>query len=144
MYQRILVPTDGSEVSAAVVDEAVELAGTHDADVHALYVVNTGAIPTTDVETRESLLENIQNRGEEAVAAVAEAGEEAGVDVTTTVASGVPYERILSYAEEADADLIVMGTHGRTGLRHTLLGSVAERVIQNTTVPVLVVRNVDE
>lgn len=140
MYRTVLVPTDGSEQSSAVIEEAVELARAFDATIHALYVVNVGAIPTTDVETRESLLAEIEERGREAVAEV-EAMADEDVDVVTSVRSGVPSETIIEYADEGDVDVIVMGTHGRTGLRHALLGSVAERVIRNATVPVLVVRN---
>lgn len=141
MYRRILVPTDGSEGSNAAVAHAIELASTFDAEVHGLYVVNSGAVPTTDVEAREQLFEEIERRGEAAVDEVASAGAEAGVDVVTSVVSGVPYERILDYVDDEGVDLVVMGTHGRTGLRHTLLGSVAERVVRHADVPVMVVRH---
>ncbi|MFW5911588.1 MAG: universal stress protein [Halolamina sp.] len=141
MFQRILVPTDGSEESNAAVERAVGLAAAFDAELHGVYVVNAGAVPTTDVDVREQLFAEIERRGETAVDQVDSMAAEAGVDVVTAVVSGVPHERIVDYAEDEDVDLIVMGTHGRTGLRHTLLGSVAERVIRHSPVPVLVNKN---
>jgi nucleotide-binding universal stress UspA family protein len=62
------------------------------------------------------------------------------VDLTTAVESGTPHSVILRYADEADADLVVMGTHGRTGVERYLLGSVAEKVVRLSDVPVMTVR----
>lgn len=140
MYDRILVPTDGSENSDQAIEHAVDLAAKYDAAIHAVYVVNTGAVPSPDPGMREEFISAGEDHGADAVQAVAAAGKSAGIDVTTSVIRGVPYEAILDYTEDNDIDLIVMGTHGRTGLRHFLLGSVAERVIRHTSVPVLLVR----
>lgn len=134
MYGRVLVPTDGSDLMAEVIEHAVDFAGTYDADVHALYVTNTGAIGTLDVEDREHISELLEERGERAVETVADAG----IDATTAIQRGTPHQRIVEYVETHDIDLVVMGTHGRTGLRHVLLGSVAENVIRQ--VPVFLVR----
>lgn len=140
MYNRILVPTDGSEHTDQTVEHAIDLAQRYDADVYALYVINTGAMASPEPEFREEFISVGEDLGGQAVNAIAEAGAAAGVNVTTAVIRGVPYEEILDYTDENDIDLIVMGTHGRTGLRHFLLGSVAERVIRHTPVPVLLVR----
>ena len=78
--------------------------------------------------------------GERAVAVVADRAAERGVPAETAVERGVPHEAILEYAAENDADAIVMATHGRTGVERFLLGSVTERVVRRSPVPVLVVR----
>jgi len=79
-----------------------------------------------------------------ATAYVKEAGEEIGVEVETVVLEGKPAEKIVEYAEENDIDLVIMGTTGKSGLDRILLGSVAERVVKLSHVPVLVVRSDQE
>ncbi|WP_049936689.1 universal stress protein [Haloplanus natans] len=124
MYDTILVPTDGSDVAVAAADAAVTLARRFDAAVHALYV-------------RES----DDDEGERTTTAVADRAAAAGVTATTAVvdAETAVYEHILEYAGDHDADCIVMGTHGRTGLGRFVLGSVAERTLRESPVPVLTV-----
>lgn len=144
MFQTILFPTDGSEETEAALETALDVAGQYGATVHALYVVNTAGIATGDAESRRQIVETFENRSDDAVEAVAEAAAEASVDCTTAVARGAPADEILDYAEDEGVDLIVMGTHGRTGLGRFLLGSVAERVTRHSTTPVLLVRSGDE
>jgi nucleotide-binding universal stress UspA family protein len=124
MYDSILVPTDGSDVAAAAADAAVALARRFGADVHALYVRDSD-----------------DDRGERATTAVADRAAAADVTATTAVvdAEGPVHRRILDYGDEHDADCIVMGTHGRTGLDRFVLGSVAERTLRESPVPVLTV-----
>jgi nucleotide-binding universal stress UspA family protein len=139
MYDRILVPTDGSEGVDRTLEHALTLARDHDATVHALYVVDRRFELAAD-EDREDLIEELTSRGEEAVASVADAAADAGVAAVTSVREGIPYKSILGYADEADIDVIVMGTHGRTGRdRLAHLGSVTDRVVENATVPVFVI-----
>ncbi|AZH26107.1 universal stress protein [Haloplanus aerogenes] len=139
MYDAILVPTDGSEGVDRTLEHALEMARNHDATIHALYVVDRRFELAAD-EDREDLIEQLTERGEEAVASIADAAGDAGVDVVTSVREGIPYKTILGYAEEADIDVITMGTHGRTGRdRLAHLGSVTDRVVENATVPVFVV-----
>ena len=124
-----------------VIERAVDLAGKYDASVHALYVANMGTIGTLDVDDRERIQRRLEARGERAVEAVSDAAERAGLETTTATRRGTPHQRITEYVEDHDdVDLVVMGTHGRTGLSHVLLGSVAENVLRHTTVPVLLVR----
>jgi nucleotide-binding universal stress UspA family protein len=144
MYDAILVPTDGSEGVDRTLEHAVEMARRYDATVHALYVVDRRFELAAD-EDREDLVERLTDRGEEAVAAVAEAAEDADVDAVTDIREGIPYKTILEYAAEADVDVIAMGTHGRTGRdRLAHLGSVTDRVVENATVPVFVVNIGDD
>ncbi len=139
MYGRILVPTDGSAGMARVVDHAVDLAAVHGADLHLVYVVNTASFANLPMETTwEGVDEMLTEEGE---AALDEAERRAG-DVATERAllEGSPAREIVRYATREGCDLICMGTHGRGGLDRLLLGSVAERVVRSSEVPVLTVR----
>ena len=140
MYQHILVPTDGSEAVESAIRQAIDLARDLDAHIHALYVVDTAtatAVPETQWSTMEDVIADAGRRALEAVASEAEA---AGVPVTTAIRHGSPHEQILAATEAEDIDLVVMGTHGRSGLDRVLLGSVTEKVIRRSNVPVLVTR----
>ena len=144
MYDAILVPTDGSEGVDRTLDHALEMANNHDATIHALYVIDRRFELAAD-EDRDDLIARLTERGEAAVATVAERAEAAGVDAVTDVREGVPYKTILGYADEVAVDVITMGTHGRTGRdRLAHLGSVTERVVENATVPVFVVNIGDD
>ncbi len=140
MYDRILIPTDGSEATDEAVEHALDLAKTFDAAINVLYAVEVGMVP--DDVAAGTLVENLTAAGERVVADVRDHAETAGVrDVETTVEVGAPHRSILDTAEDWDADLVVMGTHGRTGLDRYLLGSVTEKVVRSSDVPVLTVRH---
>ena len=141
MYERILVPTDGSSGTRRAIDHAVDLAAADGATIHALYVVNAASFASLPMETSwEGVAEMLEEEGEEAVSAVERVAAERDVRVTTAVVEGTPSREIVKYATEEDCDLIVMGTHGRGGLDRLLLGSVAERVVRSSTIPVLTLR----
>jgi len=141
MYDRILVPTDGSDPASAATDHALTIADRFDATVHGLYVVDVDGIaheaPGLGLDALRGAL---REEGESAVAAVSEAAEDRGVDVRESVVEGVAEDAIVDYAADEDIALIVMGTHGRRGLDRYLVGSVTERVVRRTEVPTLVVR----
>ncbi|WP_123536930.1 universal stress protein [Halosimplex salinum] len=142
MYEDILVPTDGSAGASAALDEAIDLADAFDATVHSLYVVDVAAVgPDTGAV---DLAESFERMGEEATEAAATRARDAGVDATRSVATGSPHRAILDYADDHDIDLVVMGTHGRTGLERYLLGSVTEKVVRAAEIPVLTVRASEE
>jgi len=142
MYERILIPTDGSDAVDPAVERAIDLAETYGAQLHALNVVNVASL-SAEVHT-PAVIESFEEQGEAAVGAVAERAADAGVgDVTTEVVHGTPHRSILEYADENDVDLIVMGTHGRSGLDRYLLGSVTEKVVRSADVPVLTVRTAE-
>lgn len=138
MYDTILLPTDGSDGSDAVVDHALHLAELHDATLHVLHVVDTGSIPL-DRHSRAAV-EAMESQGEAAVEAVLERARSAGVHAVDAVRDGTPHREILDYVEAEAVDLVVMGTHGRRRARRALLGSVAERVVRLSPAPVLTVR----
>lgn len=162
MYENILFPTDGSEGSRAAMEHARNLAVTYDATVHVLYVVDTpheglGGDPqaetspgmvghpeggtggmTGDRSTIEEIREAMETQGQELVEGVSE--QMGDVDTVTAVRGGDPHQAILDYAETEDADMIVMGTHGRTGLDRYLIGSVTEKVVRLSDTPVVTIR----
>ena len=138
MYDRILVPTDGSPSMQPVVDHALELASVHDATVHGLYVVDTGNFATLPVETTwDGVTDMLRQEGEQAVSEFEEMAGDTPVE--TAIREGNPSGEIVAYAREHDCDAVVMGTHGRGGIDRLLLGSVAERVIRAAPVPVVTV-----
>jgi nucleotide-binding universal stress UspA family protein len=142
MYGKILVPTDGSDASISALDEAVELADDLGSSIHVVSVVEQAQyapMNTPSPDLIDSLEANAQDALDRAITRVEAAGL-ADADVDGTVASGTAHESIVSYVDEHDIDLVVMGTHGRTGLDRVLLGSVTEKVVRLSPVPVLTVR----
>ncbi|WP_254862775.1 universal stress protein [Halovivax gelatinilyticus] len=143
MYDRVLVPTDGSQAVERAIDHAIELADAHDAVLRAVYVVNAASYGGLPMETAWDGIGNaLRDEGQGAVDRVAELVEESGVDVDveTVVLEGSPSRSIVDHARSSDCDLIVMGTHGRGGINRLLLGSVAERVVRSSPIPVMTVR----
>ena len=139
MYDDVLIPTDGSAGADEAIVRAIDLATTYDAAIHALYVVDTN-VGGEGV----GVLDALEATGREAIDDVIDRAEAAGVaTIEGTVGRGAPHRAILAYADEHDVDLIVMGTHGRTGLDRYLVGSVAEKVVRLSDVPVLTVRMAD-
>jgi nucleotide-binding universal stress UspA family protein len=138
MYADILVPVDGSEASMDAVSHAAALADVHEATIHVVYVVQPQAgVESAGVDV-VGALEDVGERAiEDADARVAEAGLDS---IESSILEGTPHRQILDYAEANGIDLIVMGTHGRTGLGRLLLGSVTEKIVRAASVPVLTVR----
>lgn len=147
MYERILIPTDGSEVAEVAVDHALDLAEKYDAEIHALYVVDTDAVAyglgTEQVDRlRQGNFQGmteLREAAEAATGSVRDQAEARGLSVVDHYSGGRPHDMIATYAEDNDIDLVVMGSHGRSGVRRALLGSVTERTLRSTHVPVLVV-----
>lgn len=138
MYDSILLPTDGSESMDAVIDHAIDLADVHDSTIHALYVANTASLSDLPMESSwENVSDALRQQGEAAIQAIEQkAGD---VPVESTILDGSPSREIVEYSDENDIDVIVMGTHGRSGVDRLLLGSVAERVLRSAPVPVLTI-----
>lgn len=141
MYTHILLPTDGSDGTATIAEHAGSLARQYDATVHVLSVADTRNRfegPTMGLGT-DAWEDAERDRAERAVDDAVDALPES-VAVERHVESGVPHTEILEYADVAGIDLIVMGTHGRTGIDHYLIGSIAERVVRQSPDPVVTVR----
>jgi len=137
MFEDILVPTDGSDCAAAAVEYAAELAARYGARVYVLSVVDSRAFD--DMPHRET----VEAAAEETVAGVRDDLADAGVTAETAVRVGIPHREVLDYADENEIDLVAMGTHGRTGVERYLLGSVTEKVVRLSDVPVLTVPGTD-
>jgi nucleotide-binding universal stress UspA family protein len=139
-YADVLVPTDGSAHATAAVDVGIDVAGLYDGRLHALSVIDTMALGV-DVRSAE-IFDAIDASARQAVDDVVAAASEAGVSaVDGEVRYGTVFREINAYVEANDVDLIVMGTHGRSGLERYLLGSVAEKVVRTAAVPVVTVRS---
>jgi nucleotide-binding universal stress UspA family protein len=143
MFTRILVPTDFSEPSDAALDYARVLAGRFGASLHVLHVIETpGAMMSPEVyiadspEVQAQLFEHAKDRLQHRVTP----NDRTRHGATTEIVSGPSARSIVNYATERGMDLIVMGTHGRTGVAHLLMGSVAEKVVRDAPCPVMTVR----
>jgi nucleotide-binding universal stress UspA family protein len=144
-YRNIVIATDGSENTQRAISYGIEIAKLSGATVHALYVVDTSSFSAMPMDAGwEEMYEIMKKEGEKAVYDIKERGEAAGVEVREVLWEGHPSTEIINFAEKNDIDLIVMGTLGKTGLDRFLLGSVAEKVVRNSKVPVLVVRSEEE
>jgi nucleotide-binding universal stress UspA family protein len=144
MYDRLLLPTDMSAGVDRAIEHAIDAAQRYDAELHVLYVVDSAAYSSYPgdeyVHEFEGLEHALEEAGEEAVAAITERADEAGVATTAVVRHGVPHEEILEYMEEADIDLTVIGSKHRSGEYRRLLGSVAQRVTNVAQRPVTIVK----
>lgn len=140
MYDDILLPTDGSAGMDRVIREAAELAELHGATLHALYVVNTASLSNLPLEgSMDTVSRSLRDEGEAALDEVERLVPD-DIPLETTTVEGSPAREIVSYAADSGCDLVVMGTHGRSGVDRLLLGSVAERAVRRSPVPVLTVR----
>ena len=142
MFSKIAVALDGSEAAQEAFKVALELAQAEHAELGLCSVVDpivvagtTPPSPSMDIVIRDMEIE-----ARRLVTHAVEVAHLSGVTATGQARNGVPAFEVLSYAERFGADLIVMGTHGRRGIKHFLLGSVAEVVLRESKIPVLVVR----
>lgn len=146
MYRKILVPMDGSDTAARGLDEAIALAKVTGGTLKLLHVIDAfpvaGEMMTSD--TWAALMGGLQQAGRELLSRAVARAAASKVEATTRIAemtAGRVADVILDEAKAAGCDLIVMGTHGRRGFKHLMLGSDAERVLQLSTLPVLIVRH---
>lgn len=139
MYDTVLLPTDGSAGTRAAVEHAIDHARQYGAALHVLYVVDAH-IGGGQETTPEIVFEELEDQGRRAIESVHSQARAADVEtIEGNLARGDPHRAILDYVTAEDIDLVVMGTHGRTGLDHYLIGSVTERVVRLSDVPVLTV-----
>jgi nucleotide-binding universal stress UspA family protein len=142
-FDRILVAVDDSEPSDAAVAFALDLAAAHNSRLFCCTVVDTGELidkATTYGYDPESLMASLHAGAAELIAAKTAGAAAAGVTVEPIVVEGDAAEAVLKSAADKRAGLIVVGTHGRRGLRRLFIGSVAENIIRRSGVPVAVVR----
>jgi nucleotide-binding universal stress UspA family protein len=144
MFKRIMIATDGSETSERAAKLGIEIARLSRGKVTSIYVVDILRLSHLPGYTAlpglsKGLLELMQKEGKEATEQVCEVADEAEVACNAIIAEGDPSTEILRRSQESDADLLILGTKGRSGLDRVLLGSVAEKVTRNSRVPVLLV-----
>lgn len=138
MYDDILLPTDGSDGTETALAHAEGIGMAFDATVHVLFVADTNRDSVTALASGTTT-DVLAEKGTEVVEETSAALDPA-VDRRTEVLQGDPHETIVDYADESGVDLVVMATHGRRGLNRFLLGSVTERVVRTSNVPVMTVR----
>lgn len=140
LYKTIVVGIDGTEYSKNVISTAVELAKLTDAKLHAVYVSDVSNIVPTSVEW-QLVAENLKIEAEAAFASIREKTEELGVACETVNLSGSAAQELVQYANQVNADLIIVGAAGKKALERLLLGSVSEKVIRSAKQNVLVIRS---
>jgi nucleotide-binding universal stress UspA family protein len=143
MYKRILIATDGSDKSKLAAKEGIELAKALGSEVIALYVVNEIVVASAVRQLgadKKQVEDKLQTAGEKAVGEIGKMGQEAGVNVEPVIRMGAPANVVIDVARTENADLIVMGSHGESGVSKLLIGSVVQKVLYWATNPVLVVR----
>ncbi|MDH3286890.1 MAG: universal stress protein [Betaproteobacteria bacterium] len=141
MYKQILIAVDGSETSRSALDDALKLAREQGAKVLLLYVYEP--IVSSSTHGLVDLTQAIRDEGDQIVAGALEEARKAGVEARSRVLDAAGRRVASAIVEEANTagvDLIVLGTHGRRGLEHLVLGSVAEGVARRAAVPVLLIR----
>ena len=143
-YQKILVAIDDSEISVNVIQQAAQLAKALNSEITVVEVMALDPY-LADIYVRfgqsNDLIERVRGYVEENLAKAEQKFEELGLTVATQVLEGfsIPQE-IIGAAQNLGADLIIMGSHGRTGFKKFILGSVAQKVLGESHVPVLIVR----
>ncbi|WP_101297178.1 universal stress protein [Halegenticoccus soli] len=142
MYTNLLVPTDGSDASAAAIDQALAIAEGVGATVHFLYVVDVGTeMSASGTGTiADELTETLSEEAERALDEAAARADEEGVAYERETLEGVPHEAIVDYSTTHDIDLISVGASGRSGIKEHLLGSTTDRVVRSSDTSVLVAR----
>ncbi len=146
--KRILVPVDFSACSRKALDRAVELGSALGASLEVIHVCETPAMVAPDLmvtvpdQPRQTITQWVTQEAAKGLAALlAEVRREGGPPISERIVIGRTADEIVKAA--ANADLVVMGTHGRRGLSHLVLGSVAERVVRTCPTPVLTLRSVE-
>ena len=144
MYDTILVPTDGSDHALRAAAHALALGEAFDATVHVLGVVDVDAAagPINAGGVSEEYVQRLRDDGRESIAAIETLAD--GDSIQGHVVEGTPSNAILEFVDAQDVDLVSMGTHGRTGVRRFVAGSVTEDVLRQSPVPVLTARATDD
>jgi nucleotide-binding universal stress UspA family protein len=144
IFGQIMVATDGSELARKAIFTAVEVAKLCEAKLYAVHVISLGGydslVHSRNKEWNKAIKEQLIAEGKEATSYVECVGRDANIKVESVILEGNPAEEIVDFAEKNDIDLIVIGTQGRTGVQRFLIGSVAENVIRQSNIKVLVVR----
>lgn len=139
--RRILIPTDGSDYSIHAAEYGVSIAKMLSIPITVVYVIDEVVIDQfAKGAEQENIEQELRHDGQKYVEYVTELAENTGVKADSVIAKGNPFEQIVELAKKLEIDLIVMGTYGRRGAERILIGSVAQRVIEYSLCPVLVIK----
>lgn len=142
VFANILVAIDGSDASQQAFDRALEIAKAGKASLHAAYIVETGLFSSLPADNTVEIMYNVLKKEGEAVVAKAKGlAAEAGVPLTTHVKFGHAGSEVITLADKIKADLIVVGSHGKSQTDRLLIGSVSTFVVTHSTVSTMVVRS---
>jgi nucleotide-binding universal stress UspA family protein len=143
-YKKILIATDGSKAAENAADSGIEIAELSRAKVYAVYVINITSYDSIlmDETWTKDMSEKFEKIGREATAHVEEKAKAAGLESESILLKGNPAKKILDFAEEQKVDMIVVGSLGKSGVERLTLGNVSEKIMRNSKVPVLVVREI--
>jgi nucleotide-binding universal stress UspA family protein len=136
-WKKIILGTDGSKYSDAAAERAVDFAKSYGGDIIAVSVVN---ITEEFFAQAPNAVDKMIEKSKQTLAGVRRKADLSNVNIETVIKEGEPYEKIVGLANEKKADVIFLGSHGRTGISRLLMGRVTEQVIGKTSCPVLVVR----
>jgi nucleotide-binding universal stress UspA family protein len=136
-FQRVLVATDGSRQCKAAVERAIDFAQSYGGEISVVSIVD---VPAEFYAEAPQVVDDLAHKARGYVVEVKRQAEAAGVKAETFVREGEAYQAIIELAKARDVNIIVMGSHGRTGLKRLLMGSVAEKVIGYAPCPVLIAR----
>jgi nucleotide-binding universal stress UspA family protein len=140
LIARVLLATDFSHCAALALDYALAITSWWKAELQVLHVLELLPGMNPEYPVNQMYLDQLRKDAVGHMSDVEKRGAQAGLPVHTTIDLGIPSQRIAAAAAQLTADLIVMGTHGRTGLEHVLVGSTAERVVRIASCPVLTVK----
>ena len=141
MFGKILVAIDGSKTSQKAFETALEMAGTWGAEVHVVYVIETGLFSSIPMDnTWEVIYGMLKAEGEQALGDAKKEAVKRGVTAETYLREGHAGNEILRIAQTVRADLVVVGSHGKTQIDRLLLGSVSSYVVKYSTITTMVVR----
>jgi nucleotide-binding universal stress UspA family protein len=148
MFSHILLPTDGSPLSEAAIQKGIQFAKTIGAKVMGLHVIPQFHVITLNPvmleDTEDEFARECKAKAEQYLGVIEKLASEAGVPCETSyVVNDHPDEAIVDFAKEAQCDLIAMASHGRSGIRSILIGSVTQKVLARATCPVLVLRSTE-
>ncbi len=137
MYETILVPTDGSDPANRAVEHALAVADRYDASVHALYCVETHRYGEPALSTTAIVLDQLEEQGQAMLEEIRDRAANAGIECTSEVCHGRPWEATLEVGDKVEADLIIIGYQGQSHTRTRKIGSAAERIVRSADRPVL-------
>jgi nucleotide-binding universal stress UspA family protein len=141
MFQHILVAIDGSKISNQALEAAIEEARVWKATVHAIYVVETGLFSSLPMDsTWEIMYSMLENEGTRALDKARDLADRSGVKIEILMKQGHAGNEIVRAAAELGADLVIVGSHGKSEVDRLLLGSVSSFVVSNSGITVMVVR----